>query len=116
MNFFLIRRFKQLLFLTVLISGCSLSNKSEEKPLTLPSYVLNNDNHVQPNVVSLMNTLGCNDVPTRVDLFVEQYFTRFARKRFVERWDVKNEYDEQTTKKWEKIKSCIDIYVQIFLV
>ena len=107
MNFFLIRRFKQLLFLTVLISGCSLSNKSEEKPLTLPSYVLNNDNHVQPNVVSLMNTLGCNDVPTRVDLFVEQYFTRFARKRFVERWDVKNEYDEQTTKK------CLRLFEQL---
>lgn len=56
--------------------------------------VLQDNAHVQPAVVEIMSLLGCSQVSTRVDQFVETLAPRFTRKRDQERWDLHDNVDE----------------------
>jgi hypothetical protein len=94
MNF---RLYKSIVFLGVLLGGCSVGNQQGFKPINRAvDRIVGADKNVNSTVVSIMQAMGCEYVPTKVDAFAAEFFPRFARKRGVERWDVHDTIDEKT--------------------
>ncbi|MBM3886417.1 hypothetical protein FJ364_00670 [Candidatus Dependentiae bacterium] len=97
---------KILLLAYFLLGGCSSQNNSIQSDALAAAVLLPNGT-VSPTAVKLMEELGCVQVPTRVDHFVEAYFPHFCRKRGVERWQMDNNFDEQ------KKSRCMALFAQL---
>ncbi len=84
---------KLLLFLVLpaLLSACC-GNLEKTRSVVHPDAqgVLRDNAHVHSAAVEIMQLLGCADIPTQVDKFVELLAPKFARKRDQERWEMQD--------------------------
>lgn len=58
--------------------------------------VLDENCHIRPQIITIMQALGHQKIPTRVDLFVKEFFPLVARKHGVERWQIQDTLTTET--------------------